>query len=41
MTVVTQVDTAAFQTALAPAFAEWERTLDAATLRRIRDWKPN
>jgi len=41
MTVVTQVDTASFQTALAPAFAEWERTLDAATLRRIRDWKPN
>lgn len=41
MTVVTQVDTAAFQTALAPAFAEWERTLDAALLRRIREWKPN
>jgi TRAP-type C4-dicarboxylate transport system substrate-binding protein len=41
MTVITQVDTAAFQTALAPAFAEWERTLDAATLRRIREWKPN
>ena len=41
MTVVTEVDTAAFQAALAPAFAEWERTLDAATLRRIRDWQPN
>jgi tripartite ATP-independent transporter DctP family solute receptor len=41
MTVVTQVDTASFQTALAPAFAEWERTLDAALLRRIREWKPN
>ncbi len=41
MTVVTQVATASFQAALAPAFAEWERTLDAATLRRIRDWKPN
>jgi TRAP-type C4-dicarboxylate transport system substrate-binding protein len=41
MAVITQVDTAAFQTALAPAFAEWERTLDAATLRRIREWKPN
>ena len=27
--------------ALAPAFAEWERTLDAATLRRIRDWRAN
>ncbi|MBR0651702.1 DctP family TRAP transporter solute-binding subunit [Roseomonas terrae] len=41
MTVITEVDTAAFQAALAPAFAEWERTLDAATLRRIRDWQPN
>jgi len=41
MTVITQVDTGAFQTALAPAFAEWERTLDAATLRRIRDWRAN
>jgi len=39
MQVITTVDTAAFQTALAPAFAEWERTLDAATLRRIRDWR--
>ncbi len=37
MTVVTQVDTAAFQAALAPAFAEYERTLDGALLRRIRD----
>jgi TRAP-type C4-dicarboxylate transport system substrate-binding protein len=41
MTVITQVDTAAFQQALAPAFAEWERTMDAALLRRIRDWRPN
>jgi tripartite ATP-independent transporter DctP family solute receptor len=41
MTVVTQVDTSAFQTALAPAFAEWERTMDAAMLRRIRDWRAN
>ena len=41
MVVVTEVDTAAFQAALAPAFAEWERTLDAATLRRIRDWRPS
>ena len=41
MTVVTEVDTAAFQQALAPAFAEWERTLDAATLRRVRAWQPN
>ena len=40
MTVVTQVDSAAFQTALAPAFAEYERTLDGALLRRIRDWRP-
>jgi tripartite ATP-independent transporter DctP family solute receptor len=40
MTVVTQVDTAAFQQALAPAFAEYERTLDGALLRRIRDWRP-
>jgi hypothetical protein len=41
MTVITEVDTAAFQAALAPAFAEWERTLDAATLRRIREWRAN
>jgi tripartite ATP-independent transporter DctP family solute receptor len=41
MTVITQVDIAAFQQALAPAFAEWERTMDAALLRRIRDWRPN
>ncbi|MGX9962655.1 DctP family TRAP transporter solute-binding subunit [Roseomonas sp. F4] len=41
MTVVTEVDTAAFQTALAPAFAEWERTLDAAMLSRIREWRAN
>ncbi len=40
MTVITTVNTAAFQEALAPAFAEWERTLDAALLRRIRDWRP-
>jgi len=40
MTVVTSVDARAFQAALAPAFAEYERTLDAATLRRIRDWQP-
>ncbi len=40
MTVVTQVDSAAFQTALAPAFAEYERTLDGALMRRIRDWRP-
>ena len=40
MTVVTSVDATAFQAALAPAFSEYERTLDAATLRRIRDWRP-
>ncbi|MCU0890077.1 MAG: DctP family TRAP transporter solute-binding subunit [Rubritepida sp.] len=39
MVVVTQVDSAAFQQALAPAFAEFERTLDGALLRRIRDWR--
>lgn len=39
MTVITTVNTAAFQEALAPAFAEWERTMDAALLRRIRDWR--
>jgi len=39
MTVVTQVDSAAFQQALAPAFAEYERTLDGALLRRIREWR--
>lgn len=41
MTVITEVDTSAFQQALAPAFAEWERTLGADLLRRIRDWRPN
>lgn len=41
MQVVTQVDTAAFQAALAAAFAQYERELDGATLRRIRDWRPN
>ncbi|MBR0682570.1 DctP family TRAP transporter solute-binding subunit [Roseomonas eburnea] len=41
MQVVTQVDTAAFQTALAAAFAQYERDLDGALLRRIRDWRPN
>ena len=41
MQVVTQVDTAAFQTALAAAFQHYERELDGALLRRIRDWRPN
>ncbi|MCX7684037.1 MAG: TRAP transporter substrate-binding protein DctP [Acetobacteraceae bacterium] len=40
MTVVTEVDTAAFQRALAAAFAVYERELDGALLRRIRDWRP-
>jgi tripartite ATP-independent transporter DctP family solute receptor len=39
MTVVTQVDNAAFQQALAGGFAEFERTLDTAMLRRIREWR--
>jgi tripartite ATP-independent transporter DctP family solute receptor len=41
MQVVTQVDTAAFQQALAAAFTQYERELDGAMLRRIRDWRPN
>lgn len=41
MTVITEVDTSAFQQALTPAFAEWERVLGADLLRRIRDWRPN
>jgi tripartite ATP-independent transporter DctP family solute receptor len=41
MTVVTQVDPAAFQQAVAGGFADFERTLDQALLRRIREWKPN
>jgi tripartite ATP-independent transporter DctP family solute receptor len=40
MMVVTEVDTAAFQRALATAFAVYERELDGALLRRIRDWRP-
>ncbi|MCX7933243.1 MAG: TRAP transporter substrate-binding protein DctP [Rhodovarius sp.] len=40
MTVVTQVDTAAFQAALAPAFQVYERELDGNLLRRIREWRP-
>jgi len=41
MTVDAQVNTAAFQEALAPAFAEYEKELDGALLRRIRAWEPN
>ncbi len=40
MTVTTQVDTARFQQALAAAFTVYERELDGALLRRIRDWRP-
>ena len=40
MTVITQVDNAAFQQALAPAAGQIEQQLDAAMLRRIRDWRP-
>ncbi|WBV41971.1 TRAP transporter substrate-binding protein DctP [Pseudoroseomonas cervicalis] len=39
MTVTTSVDTAQFQTALAAAFAQYERELDGNLLRRLRDWK--
>lgn len=39
MVVVTQVDNAAFQAALAPAAANIEQQLDAAMLRRIREWR--
>jgi tripartite ATP-independent transporter DctP family solute receptor len=40
MTVTTSVDTAAFQNALQAAFAVYEKELDGAMLRRIRDWRP-
>jgi TRAP-type C4-dicarboxylate transport system substrate-binding protein len=40
MTVVTQVDSAAFQAALAPSAAQIEQGLDSALLRRIREWRP-
>lgn len=40
MTVRTEVDTAAFQAALAPAFEQYNRQFDAALIARIRDWKP-
>ncbi|WP_135468177.1 TRAP transporter substrate-binding protein [Crenalkalicoccus roseus] len=41
MTVTTEVDGEAFRSALAPAFAEYERQLDGALLRRMREWRPN
>lgn len=40
MTVTTSVNTGQFQEALQSAFAQYEKELDAATLRRLRDWKP-
>lgn len=40
MTVVTQVDSAAFQAALASGATQIEQGLDSALLRRIRDWRP-
>jgi tripartite ATP-independent transporter DctP family solute receptor len=40
MTVVTQVDSAAFQAALASGSAQIEQGLDSALLRRIREWRP-
>ena len=39
MTVVTQVDTAAFQAALASGSAQIESGLDSALIRRIREWR--
>ena len=39
MTVQTNVDTAAFQAALAPAFAAYAQQFDPALMARIRDWK--
>lgn len=40
MTVVTQVDSAAFQQALTVGAAQIEQGLDSALLRRIREWRP-
>ncbi|PWS35474.1 C4-dicarboxylate ABC transporter substrate-binding protein [Falsiroseomonas bella] len=40
MTVVTQVDSAAFQQALAGGSAQIEQGLDSALIRRIREWRP-
>jgi tripartite ATP-independent transporter DctP family solute receptor len=41
MTVVTQVDSAAFQAALAPGATQIETGLDSALLARIRAWRAN
>ena len=40
MTVVTKVDSAAFQGALASGSAQIEQGLDSALLSRIREWRP-
>jgi tripartite ATP-independent transporter DctP family solute receptor len=40
MTVVTQVDSAAFQAALTSGAAQIEQGLDSALLSRIREWRP-
>jgi TRAP-type C4-dicarboxylate transport system substrate-binding protein len=40
MTVVTQVDSAAFQAALAGGSAQIEQGLDSVMIRRIREWRP-
>jgi tripartite ATP-independent transporter DctP family solute receptor len=40
MTVVTKVDSAAFQAALASGSAQIEQGLDSALLSRIREWRP-
>jgi len=40
MTVVTKVDSAAFQGALASGSAQIEQGLDSALLKRIREWRP-
>lgn len=41
MTVRTEVDTSAFQQALAPAFEAWGREFGAQAIERIRNWRPN
>jgi tripartite ATP-independent transporter DctP family solute receptor len=41
MTVVTNVDNAAFQQALQPGASQIESGLDSALLRRIREWRRN
>jgi tripartite ATP-independent transporter DctP family solute receptor len=40
MTVRETVDTAAFQAALAPAFQAYAQQFGAATIERIRNWRP-